>query len=237
MFLQTLVEFLFRLTFGVAAAMGVTPSREVTSGFFRIHLWVLLGVQTLAALAIYSARPNGALADSDSSHMTVWKGQLVVSCAGAFLSYCGASIWMYETKLLGKIAVWIVATLALLGCTLPLTLLNDRNFAFQLADRITSGALLGLVATSMLLGHWYLNTPTMKLAPLQRLIALLAVALVLRAIVCGVGLGLELSLPGAVPAGQRTTWLIFVSLRWLAGLVSVAGLAWLTRQTLKIPNT
>jgi hypothetical protein len=28
-----------------------------------------------------------------------------------------------------------------------------------------------------------------------------------------------------------------VALRWLAGLVSVLGLAWLTWQTLKIPNT
>ena len=34
-----------------------------------------------------------------------------------------------------------------------------------------------------------------------------------------------------------TTWGLFVALRWLAGLVSVLGLAWLTWQTLKIPNT
>ena len=51
MFGHILLEFLFRLTFGVAAAMACTSSRDVTSGFFRIHLWVLLGVQTLAALA------------------------------------------------------------------------------------------------------------------------------------------------------------------------------------------
>ena len=49
-------------------------------------------------------------------------------------------------------------------------------FAWQLADRVTGGWLLGLVTTAMLLGHWYLNTPTMKLAPLRRLIVLLAAA-------------------------------------------------------------
>ena len=39
--------------------MGVTPSRQVTSGFFRVHLWVLMGVQTLAALALYSRLQGG----------------------------------------------------------------------------------------------------------------------------------------------------------------------------------
>ena len=35
---QILIEFLFRLTFGIAVSMALTPSRLVTSGFFRIHL-------------------------------------------------------------------------------------------------------------------------------------------------------------------------------------------------------
>ena len=32
------------------------------SGFFRVHLWVLLGVQTLAALALFAARPRSGAA-------------------------------------------------------------------------------------------------------------------------------------------------------------------------------
>jgi len=52
-FSYLLTEFLFRLTFGVASAMAITSPRDVTSGFFRIHLWVLLGIQTLAALALF----------------------------------------------------------------------------------------------------------------------------------------------------------------------------------------
>ena len=50
--------------------------------------------------------------------------------------------------------------------------------------------------------------------------------------ICGVGLGLEFS-AGEVSAG----WWWFVLLRWLSGIVIVAALAWLTWQTLKIPNT
>ena len=51
-----LVQFLLRLIFGVAAAMGVTPPRLVTAGFFRVHLWVLMGLGTVASLAVYTNR-------------------------------------------------------------------------------------------------------------------------------------------------------------------------------------
>ena len=53
-FSQLLIQFVFRLTFGVALAMAITPARHVSSGFYRVHLWVLMGLNTFAALAIYS---------------------------------------------------------------------------------------------------------------------------------------------------------------------------------------
>jgi hypothetical protein len=145
---------------------------------------------------------------------------------------------MYEQRLAGKIAIVLVACCALAGCWLPIvTQRNDTaTVALELADRFTGGLLLGAVLTAMLLGHWYLNTPTMKLDPLKRLIGLLAVA---------VGLRMAVGLPGAwlLAAGQlpvahgQQAWLIFLALRWLSGLVGVLALAWLTWQTLKIPNT
>jgi hypothetical protein len=102
-----------------------------------------------------------------------------------------------------------------------------------LADTVTSGMLLGTTFTAMLLGHWYLNTPTMKLQPLQRLVALMAVAVLVRAVVAASGLGM------LVPAGDGGASLryAFLALRWLAGLAGVLGLAAMTWQTLKIPNT
>ncbi len=237
MFTQILVEFLFRLTFGVAAAMGLTDSRQVTSGFFRVHLWVLLGVQTLAALAIYSLRPASSASDAI---WLVWKGQIAASVLAAITSYVGATIWMYEAKRGGKIAVWLVAALALIGCAVPLVhLLQNKmpRIPLQLADRISSGTSLGLVTTAMLLGHWYLNTPTMQLAPLRRLLWLLGASVLLRMAICGSGLALELTFGGRLQEPGLTSWLLFVTLRWLAGLVGVLGLTWLTWQTLKIPNT
>ncbi|MDX1945177.1 MAG: hypothetical protein SFU86_07205 [Pirellulaceae bacterium] len=230
MFGQILVEFLFRLTFGIAASMGMTPSRWVTSGFYRVHLWVLLGLQTLAALVVYSSQPASETA------VTMHRWQLGLAMAAAALSYVGAVIWMYERNLAGKVAIWLVAGLALAGWAWPV-FAATKPILFQLADRFTGGLLLGLVTTAMLLGHWYLNTPTMKLEPLRRLIVYLVAAVVLRALVCGLGTWLEMAGPLDRPAGAQTTWLLFLSLRWLAGILGVLGLAGLTWQTLKIPNT
>jgi hypothetical protein len=228
---QILVEFLFRLTFGVAAAMALTPSRWVTSGFYRVHLWVLLGVQTLAALSLYSAQPASAA--------VAWinKCQFWLAVAAAAASYVGAVIWMYERRMLGKAALLVVAGSALAGCALPVIAIAHKPVAFQLVDRFTGGLVLGLVTTAMLLGHWYLNTPTMKLQPLQRLIVMLGVAVGLRMAVCLAGAWLEASTHLASTGMSPRTWGLFLALRWLSGLVGVLGLAWLTWQTLKIPNT
>ncbi len=231
MFNPTLVEFLFRLTLGVAVAMGLTPAAQVTSGFYRVHLWVLMGVQTLAAVALWS-RPS-----VQSTGVPVAHWQLGCALAAAILCYVGAAIWMYERRLAGKIVIWIVAGLALAGCLLPLSINTEKAVGFQIADRLTSGLLLGFVTTAMLLGHWYLNTPTMKLAPLARLIVLLAFAVIVRAIVCGAGAAMELTLAGGRQGSELTTWLVFLGLRWLAGIAGVLGVTWLTWLVLKIPNT
>ena len=233
MFGHILVEFLFRLTCGVAAAMGCTNSREVTSGFFRVHLWVLLGVQTLAALAIYSGRPTGT---SPRANL-IWQGQLGLAIAAAVACYLSAVIWMYERRIAGKLGVWLVALLAALALSLPVTFGGSKEVVMQIADRATGSALLGFVTTAMLLGHWYLNTPTMKLAPLRRLIVLLAIAALGRMVVCAAGGWLEFASHSFASASARQSWLLFLALRWLAGLVGVLGLAGLTWQTLKIPNT
>lgn len=230
MFGQILVEFLFRLTFGVATAMCLTPSVWVTSGFYRVHLWVLLGIQTLAALALYSAKPN-ATELANVNHAQFW-----LAIVAAVTSYVGAVIWMYERRLAGKLAIAIVAACALAGCALPAVAIAGKPIALQLADRITGGLLLGLITTAMLLGHWYLNTPTMKLEPLKRLVVLLGAAIALRAAVCGAGAWLEVT-AHATSGGLPQSWWLFVLLRWLAGIAGVLVMALMTWQTLKIPNT
>lgn len=228
---QILVEFLFRLTFGIAVSMGITRSRLVTSGFFRIHLWVLMGICTFAVPAIYTTRH---LSSAETS--SLWWWQLGMAVGAAVVSYVGAVIWMYEAARPGKAAIWIVVGIALAGMLLPLAESAGGVTILGTLDRISGSLVLGSVTTAMLLGHWYLNTPSMKLAPLQRLILFMGAAIVFRMLLAGVCAGLEanrLSLTGNL----SLSWLVFLSLRWLAGLIGTLGLAWMTWLTLKIPNT
>src|SRR6185312_10643801 len=86
---------------------------------------------------------------------------------------------------------------------------------------------------AMFLGHWYLNSPGMKLAPLERLIGAMAGAIAARAGVCGAGLLWHVSTVG--PPDASTT--LFLVLRWLAGIVGAMVLTAMAWRTLKIPNT
>lgn len=100
------------------------------------------------------------------------------------------------------------------------------------AGPVTSGLLLGSTIAAMFLGHWYLNTPTMELEPLRKLLVLMAVAVIAEATVSGISLALEL----------RSSWLEqsqypLLALHWLAGIIGTAVLTWMAWQTLKIPNT
>jgi hypothetical protein len=226
-FSALLADFLFRLTFGVAFAMAITSSRQVTSGFFRVHLWVLMGLQTLTALAVYSIASPAKSEGASIGHL-----QFAFAVITAFISYVGAVIWLYERRLAGKIALVAICAFSFAALAAG----ASKTHSFQVVDRASSGILLGLVSTSMLLGHWYLNTPTMKLEPLRRLILFLAIAVLARMVVSGSGAWLDVT-HMASSSELPQSWAMFVALRWLSGLVGTLVLAGLTWQTLKIPNT
>lgn len=215
-----LADFVFRLAFGLALAMGLTSPARVTSGFFRNHLYVLLGLNVLATLA--------ALADREQ--FLLWP-----PLAAAVLSYFGAVAWLYEKPRLGIPALFLIAGLDLAGSWLnhpPASGLSSLGNALHVLDPATGGLLLGSTMAAMFLGHWYLNTPTMELAPLRRLLKLTAGSLALRGAAAAVGL-----IALAWHSELGTINLPLLVLRWLAGLVAMAGVIWMTWQTLKIPNT
>lgn len=235
-----LIEFLFRLTSGMALAMAITPARWVSSGFFRVHLWVLMGIQTFAALALYSRREMYA----PWGEGTGWQLAGVAALA-ATISYVGAVLWMYDALRAGKIAIVLVALLAAIGsfglawpaATTTAARSTGIHLWLQGLDGLPGSLLLGGVVTAMLLGHWYLNSPGMKMEPLQRLLIFLAGALILRTFWSAGTLLAELQTRSAAEQTLQTSFLLFLVLRWLAGIVGPAGMTFLTWQTLKIPNT
>ncbi len=225
---QILLQFIFRITFGVALAMAITPSRLVTSGFYRIQLWVLMGANVFASLILFTSEQPVPAA--------VMPLLSIVVPGLAIASYFGSVIWLYERPQAGQIFLAIITVGGLLaaGCSQSWdSEAGSLSTTLMTADLVTAGLLLGSVLTAMLLGHWYLNTPSMQLAPLKRLLLLVFAALALRILTNGSSLILEL---GQAEAWGVRTWSI-ISFRWLAGLVGTLVLTVLTWQTLKIPNT
>ncbi len=229
-FSQLLIQFVFRLTFGVALAMAVTPSKHVSSGFYRVHLWVLMGLNTFAALAVYSQT------ESLAGVLTNWQLPLALAIALAVLCYVGSVIWLYEKSDLGTAVIVLVAAGSLLAAMFATPWGNIKTqlgITLAILDLASSGVLMGVTLSAMFLGHWYLNTPTMELVPLKRLVIFMACAIAARTIVSGTGLALQAT--SAQPLD--TVFWIFVTFRWLSGLLGTFTLALMTWYTLKVPNT
>jgi hypothetical protein len=217
--MSILAQFLLRLAFGLATGMGITSSRQVTSGFFRNHLYVTMGLATLAALVLVHL-----------SATAMW-----LATSAAVLSYVGAAAWLYEASRFGKLMLWLVAACALGAAVLnPLTTQTVSSLQLWRSLSVaTSGLVLGLTFAAMLLGHWYLNAPGMELAPLRRLLAAAAVAVLVQTLVVGSGLVAAISTQPSV----SIAWLLFVLLRWSFGICGVLALLWMAWRTLDIPNT
>jgi hypothetical protein len=206
--MELLAQFVLRLAFGLAAGMAITSPRQVSSGFYRNHLYVTLGLATLAALSLAS-----------SAALAMW-----MAIAAAAMSYVGSVCWLYEAKRIGTVSLVLVALLSLAAAV------SIVHSAMAVVGVVASGLVLGLTSAAMLLGHWYLNSPGMELAPLRRLLVAAGFAVILQAIISTMGLVALWQMQFPVP-------LHWVLLRWSFGIVGVAATLWMAWQTLKIPNT
>jgi hypothetical protein len=235
--MELLSQFLLRLAFGLAVGMAITSPQKVSSGFYRNHLYVTLGLTTLAALLLWHS----------------FAGAAIFAAIAAACSFFGAAAWLYEVKRPGTALVWAVAWGSLLAAWLAAAIVNKNAVmssptgdtarivlfhlkppgVFHAAAVVTSALVLGVTFAAMLLGHWYLNAPGMELAPLRRLLKVAAIAIAAQMLVVGAGLVAELSYRPNANIG----WLLFLLLRWSFGLIGVLGLLWMAWQTLKIPNT
>ncbi|HUS40290.1 MAG: hypothetical protein WBF93_08585 [Pirellulales bacterium] len=216
-----LFDFVLRLAFGLALAMALTSPRQVTAGFYRNHSYVLLGLFVLGLMVAIQHEQHEAIA---------------IAAAGVALSYASSVAWLYERKALGVLLLGLTSATALLGACHGL--MPDDSAGDPLArfldrmDPVTSGLLLGTTIAAMFLGHWYLNTPTMRIGPLRKLIMMMLFAVLLRMASSAVGLWYEVG-SGNLDQFQ---W-IFLALRWLSGFGFPLLLIWMAWKTLDIPNT
>jgi hypothetical protein len=219
--MHILTQFLLRMSFGLALGMAITSPKQVTSGYYRNHLYVLLGLNVLAALIAFSTQ----------GQFPLWP-----PLAATVLSYIGSVVWLYEKPRPGLIVLWAISAVSLAGGLMTTDFsraIGELPRALTWLDMPSSGLVLGITMAAMLLGHWYLNSPTMALAPLKRLVVLMGVVIALRTVLCAAGAILEWQTAGT----PETIRLMLLAVRWLFGLVLAAATTVMAWQTLKIPNT
>jgi hypothetical protein len=226
-----LARFSLRLVCGISLMWCVLPRREVSSGFFRIQMLVALGLSVLAAVAFSEGVPNDAgrvLAPLVSAATA--RTLSIALAVGAFL---GSVLWTLERRAGGT---WLVLGIA--GVSTAALLLSMPRpegpggvVVAAYASELSAAALLGAALTGMLLGHWYLTSPTMSLAPLERLTAVLGGAAAARAISAAVCLWLFRSEIGT------TTHALWLALRWTAGVIAPIVLYLMVRRILRYRNT
>jgi hypothetical protein len=219
--MQLLLDFLCRFGWGMAAGLVLTPAAIVPAGFFRVNLLVVLGLATAAALV---ARGTAAAS-------LVW--MLAATAAG--VAWMGSVAWLGDRRraglwLCGATAFLLAAATALVA-TAPGPTIATADTP-RAAAALLSGLVSGLAVHAMLLGHWYLNAPGMRVDALRRMIDLAVAAWALQLAWCGATLAF-----GGWPGAGGTTTTALVALRWLAGLVGLPVLLVMARKTLDIPNT
>ena len=213
-----LVSFLCRFGWGMAVGLLLTPSSDVPAGFFRVNLLVVMGLATLAALASATAWPLGIVC-----------GVCAVAAVAAWLGGIG---WLAARRGFA-IGCTVVVMLALAAATVASGAAAETA-AEGLVGAVASlsaGLVIGLSVHAMLLGHWYLNAPGMRVDILQTMVLWTLAAWGLEMMIAVAGLPTLLGLladPATAALG---------GLRWIAGLLGLPVLLVMSRRTLEIPNT
>ncbi|MGH2488204.1 MAG: hypothetical protein ACRDFR_01115 [Candidatus Limnocylindria bacterium] len=214
------------LTGGTLLAVGMTEALGGTTRGYRLFMSaaVLLGALIWLASEMGLAPVPATDATSGVRRVLVW------AFAAVAVGYVVASIarWPRAGLAVGGGVVGIVAlvTLAAAGGT-------DQPPLFA-AGLATAAVSLGSVNAAMHLGHWYLVTPTLSPAPLQRLIWVLIGALVVQGLLAALALALS---SGELLSGNLA-WL--TALRFGVGIalpIAVAVLALLASRATSLQAT
>jgi hypothetical protein len=225
-----IAQFSLRLICGMSLMWVLMPRSQVTTGFFRIQMLVVLGLAVLAALTLGLGSPASADAQPILPHTAA-----VAGCVGiAAAAYLGSVFWTLGRRMAGTVFVVLIALAS--AILLPAIVVPANEFPSSRGWMVAlsewaSAAVLGAAVTGMLLGHWYLTAPTMSIAPLNRLNAFLGAAAVCRLIVSSIGLSMA---GNEAITGTHGLWL---AMRWLAGILGPIVVSIMVWRILKYRNT
>lgn len=223
-----IAQFALRLICGMSLMWAVMPRRDVTSGFFRIQMLVVLGLSVLAALTL------GQFISADSPAMISDTTSRIACGVLAGLAYVGSIMWTLERRKAGSaiaIAIAAASSVLLLVTTVDTELIATADGCIGIFSEFATSLVLGANMVGMLLGHWYLTSPTMSIQPLFRLNAFVGISGALRLIVSAISLVLYLSL-----LTSNTQW-VWLSMRWIAGVAGPLAVFVMVHKILKYKNT
>lgn len=250
--------FVIKLSAGITLMWLLMPRSEVTDGFFRIQMRLLLGTTVLTALLLsgtttwspvdggiksgellvpattQSAAAGGAVdanTTSETANQTaLWIQRMQI--AAACIAYLGSIFWALGRRLPGRLSIYLLTLICCGSLALHSWLIPHRGSVWlQLLSDASSAAVLGATLTAMLLGHWYLTTPTMSIRPLSWFTAALFVAAGLRLVASVI----VLSSFGF--AGSDTTRWLWLSMRWCGGIIVPMIVSLLVVRILRYRNT
>ncbi|MCA9009263.1 MAG: hypothetical protein KDB01_05925 [Planctomycetaceae bacterium] len=196
-----LEHFALKLVAGIAIIWLWMPRKDVTDGFFRIQMLVALGLCVLVALTVQPVSPvvttpgsyrSQTVSDSANSTGRSQRTTDLIRIAqviAAVIAYLGHIVWKLGRRVPGTIAIYAVAGLCLISL-----LFSSFGNGFSvdalhwLLSDLVSCAVLGATLTGMLLGHWYLTTPTMSISPLSWFVRCLLLAAIGRLLLISLAL-------------------------------------------------
>lgn len=227
--------FLTHLAIGIVFSL-VVVSREAGVKFFRFNA----GMAAILLVVAFAFRePTNNLVTSQ-----------VGLVAMAILEAAVVLYWATVGRTLASIRPAIVAT----ACAAGLVVLVAQGLqagagamttsrALVVASFLSSAALLGGTCTAMILGHWYLVIPSLRVSHLQSIVKVHIVSTVIRMAVVGAAVFVAIATwqPGLGPSFRHYIFSsmdgVFFWMRALFGLAGPALLSYLTWETAKIQST
>jgi hypothetical protein len=221
-------QFCLQLAAGTLLALAFVPRAPVGDFFYR-----LMG--TTAAVPVLAAGLIPVLADGrdplEPALLATWAGLLA---------------WpFYSGRTRGR--AWALALSLGLGAALVALSLTLRRglevegaaaLALLTASALATGAVAGSVGLAMVLGHWYLTVPKLKVSYLGRLnrvtVGSMLASLVLVGLTCAAFQG-ELEAAATPLFGPRG--LFNIGTRLVVGLVLPLVFAWMTGESVRLGNT
>lgn len=215
------VTFCLRLAAGLILMLPILNPAHIPPRFYRVHFLTALGLLAVAGILFVETATLG---------FWLLYAAAVVGCV------IGSIVWHLDEAPGGMLTV-ILTPIAMTACLIYGGMLQhgEGDTPLRIVDDFAAALVLGSATTAMLMGHSYLISPAMTIAPLMRLLAALAGSVVLRIGLACFGLWEWTSSQSA--SNLETEPLLWLPVRWALGLIAPLVLGWMAWETARIRST